>query len=54
MRHGDAINLDAGSSLAIDGNGDTLSGGNRYNGFFVSAGTVSITNLTIANAIARP
>jgi sulfotransferase len=28
----DAINLDAGSSLAIDGNGNTLSGGNRYNG----------------------
>jgi hypothetical protein len=48
----DAINLDAGSSLAINGNGDTLSGGNRYNGFFVYAGNVSISNLTIINAIA--
>jgi hypothetical protein len=48
----DAINLDAGSSLAINGNGDTLSGGNRYNGFFVYAGNVSISDLTITNAIA--
>lgn len=46
----DAINLDAGSSLTILGNGDTLSGAGAYNGFFVYAGTVEIENLTIADA----
>ncbi len=46
----DAINLDAGSSLTIVGNGDTVDGGGTYNGLFVYAGTVSVENLTIANA----
>ncbi|HKM62930.1 MAG TPA: choice-of-anchor tandem repeat GloVer-containing protein [Acidisphaera sp.] len=46
----DAINLNAGSSLTILGNGDTLSGAGKYNGFFVYAGTVAIDNLTIAGA----
>ena len=56
----DAINLMGGSTLTIDGAGDTIDGG--YNssvagsgtrGFFVYAGAVLLENLTISDAVAR-
>jgi len=46
----DAINLGAGSSLTIDGQGDTLDGAKTYNGLFVYSGNVTIENLTISDA----
>jgi autotransporter-associated beta strand protein len=50
----EAINLQSGSSLTINGldNGvaDTIDGGGTERGLFVYGGTVSIENLTIANA----
>ena len=46
----DAINLDPGSSLTIEGNGNTLDGNHAANGLFAYAGTVSVDDLTIADA----
>jgi hypothetical protein len=48
----DAINLDAGSSLTINGNGATLDGAGQYNGLFVYAGTVTVDDLAIVDALA--
>ncbi len=48
----DAINLGAGSSLTINGNGATLDGGGTNNGLFVDGGTVSVDDLTINGALA--
>ncbi len=55
-----ALNLSAGVSVTIDGNGNTLdgngantTGAQAYNGFFVYNGQVAIQNLTIANTVAR-
>ncbi|WP_419727803.1 beta strand repeat-containing protein [Lichenicola sp.] len=47
-----ALNLANGVNVTIDGNGYTLDGANSYRGLFVYAGTVTIQNLTIQNAIA--
>ena len=48
----DGINLGAGSSLTIDGGGDTLDGGGTQRGLFVYSGTVTVEHLTIAHAVA--
>jgi hypothetical protein len=55
-----AINLDSGSSVTIAGtNGaggpqaQTIDGNNSQQGFFVSAGNVTLENLTIADAVAQ-
>ena len=55
----DAINLKAGVTLDIVGNGATLDGENETNhqsygqrGLFVYSGTVNISDLTVANAVA--
>ena len=48
----DAINLDAGSSLTIVGNGYVLDGAGKYNGLFVYGGAVTVENLTISDAVA--
>jgi hypothetical protein len=47
-----AINLGAGSSLTILGNGDTIDGGGTVNGLFAYAGTVDLADLTVADAAA--
>ena len=47
-----AINLPAGASLTVDGGGFKLDGAGLYRGFFVYSGTVTIQNLTIADAAA--
>jgi hypothetical protein len=49
----DAINLDKGSSLTIVANGDTLDGEGLNRGLFVYAGTVTVQDLTIADAVAQ-
>jgi Hint domain/Passenger-associated-transport-repeat len=49
----DAINLLSGETLTIDGAGNTLNGGNAYNGFFVESGDVTIDNLSIEDAVAQ-
>jgi hypothetical protein len=49
-----AINLPAGVTLTINGEGHTIDGNNnQYNGLFVYSGDVTIENLTIANAAAK-
>src|SRR5579872_1106279 len=47
-----ALNLASGVSVTIDGGGNTLDGAGAYRGFFVYAGSVTIQNLTIADAAA--
>jgi hypothetical protein len=47
-----AINLAAGDTLTINGNGQTMDGGGVQRGFFVYAGDVTIENLTIRDAVA--
>ncbi|WP_295431294.1 hypothetical protein [uncultured Thiodictyon sp.] len=41
------------ASVTINGNGNTVSGGNQYRVFFAQQGTVSLNNLTIANGKAQ-
>jgi len=48
----EAINLAPGVTLTIQGNGHTLSGAGKYEGFFVYQGHVDIDNLTITDAAA--
>src|SRR5580693_8794867 len=48
----DAINLDSGSSLTIQGGNETINGGGDQRGFLVYSGTVAIDNLTITDAVA--
>ncbi len=48
-----AIELAAGVSLTILGNGHTLDGGGTEQGLFVYAGTVAVDDLTIADALAQ-
>ena len=43
----EAINLQSGVTLDIEGNGHTLDGGGTQRGLFVYAGTVDINNLAI-------
>ncbi|VTU34911.1 Outer membrane protein IcsA autotransporter precursor [Variovorax sp. PBL-H6] len=40
-------------NAAIDGNGHTLDGANTYRGFFIGAGTASISNLTMQSLRAQ-
>jgi hypothetical protein len=47
-----AINLAAGDTLTINGDGQTMNGGGMQRGFFVYAGDVTIENLTILDAVA--
>ncbi len=47
------INLHSSASLTIDGQGHTLNGAGAYRGFFAYAGSVTIQNLAIDNALAR-
>jgi autotransporter-associated beta strand protein len=49
----DAINLAAGSSLTIVGNGTTIDGQGDQRGFFVLQGAVTLQDMTIANAVAQ-
>ncbi|MGI4977203.1 MAG: Hint domain-containing protein [Janthinobacterium lividum] len=46
----DAINLAPGATLAIQGNGHTLDGGDVHRGLFAYAGGVTVSNLAIDNA----
>src|SRR5687768_3251423 len=48
-----AINLQSGVTLVIEGGGHTLSGSGNQRGFFVYAGTVEINDLAINNMLAR-
>ncbi len=48
----EAINILAGDTLTINGQGATLNGQGSYRGLFVYAGVVTIENLTIENAAA--
>src|SRR3954447_21647194 len=48
-----AIDLHAGVTLVIEGDGHTLNGGGVQRGFFVYAGTVEINDLLINNMLAR-
>ena len=41
------------TGVSINGGGFTLSGDNRFRGLFIESGTLEITNLTIANAVAQ-
>lgn len=41
------------SSITLQGNGNALSGASTYRGLLVYSGTVSISNLTIQNAVAQ-
>jgi hypothetical protein len=45
-----AINLQSGSTLTVLGQDATLDGQNQYRGFVALSGTVTLDNLTIANA----
>jgi autotransporter-associated beta strand protein len=45
-----ALNLPNGSTLTINGGGNTIDGQHQFNGFFAYAGTVTIEDLTITNA----
>jgi hypothetical protein len=47
------ISLASGVSLAIQGAGHTLDGGGQNRGLFVDAGSVTLNDLTIANALAQ-
>ena len=44
--------LPSGSTLLIDGAGQTMDGGGVAEGFFVTSGNVTLRNLTIADAVA--
>jgi Ca2+-binding RTX toxin-like protein len=48
----EAVNLAAGVTLDIVGQGHTIDGGGTQQGLFVYAGTVDVSNLTIADAVA--
>src|SRR6516162_4384066 len=48
-----AINLASGSTLTIEGSNHVIDGGNTQRGLFVYAGTVTISDLTIQNMVAR-
>jgi hypothetical protein len=48
-----AINLPGNHNLTIDGAGFALDGANQHRGFFVNRGRVTISRLTIRNAVAR-
>src|SRR5579871_4587145 len=41
------------TSMTLEGNSNTLSGGNQFRGLFVYSGTVTIQDLTITNAMAQ-
>lgn len=45
--------INSASTVGINGNGHTIDGGNVQRGFFAYAGTVSISDLTIQNAVAE-
>ena len=45
-----AVNLGTGSSLTIDGGGNTIDGGGSYNGLFAYQGILNVDSLTIADA----
>src|SRR5579884_2211569 len=45
--------INTSSSVTINGGGFTIDGGNAQRVFFVQAGTVAISNLTISNAVAQ-
>ncbi|MBS0641960.1 MAG: autotransporter-associated beta strand repeat-containing protein, partial [Proteobacteria bacterium] len=47
-----AINIAAGDTLTINGQGATIDGQHAHEGLFVYAGTVSVSDLTILNAAA--
>ena len=49
----EGINLAAGITLTIDGNGAVINGGGTARGFFAYAGNVGIENVTLQNLVAR-
>ena len=49
----DAINLQPGVSLTIDGQGHTLDGAGTYRGLFAYAGLTTVQNLAIDDTVAR-
>ena len=48
----EAINLQSGVTLTIDGGGGTINGGGAYRGLFVYAGNVTIENLSLSLTVA--
>jgi hypothetical protein len=48
----DALDVPAGTTLTIDGGGDKIDGGGQWQGLVVTGGTVTVENLTIADATA--
>jgi hypothetical protein len=48
-----AVNLGAGGSLTLQGNGMTIDGGGAHRGFFDYAGALILDDLTITNAVAK-
>ncbi len=49
----DAVNLHTGVTLTIDGGGHALDGAGQYRGLFAYAGTLTVSNLSIDNTVAR-
>ena len=47
----DAINLAAGSSLKISGDGQTIDGGGRYRGVFVYGGSAELDGVVLAGLV---
>ena len=48
-----AVNLLPGSSLTINGGGNTINGNGQFRGFFAYAGALTINSLTLSNAVAQ-
>ena len=48
-----ALNLASGVTFTLDGGGNSLDGNGAHRGLFVYAGTVTVQNLTIQNALAH-
>ena len=48
-----AVNLESGDTLMIDGGNNTIDGADAYRGFFDYAGGLTLEDLTIENAVAR-
>ncbi|HEY1932502.1 MAG TPA: hypothetical protein VGG99_10855 [Acetobacteraceae bacterium] len=48
-----AVALLTGSSLTVNGGGNTISGNGQYRGFFAYSGTLTLNDLTLGNMVAQ-
>ncbi len=48
-----AVNLNTGTSLTIDGGSHTIDGDGLFRGLFVNSGSLTLSNLTVADTVAR-